>query len=128
MQYLLDTHALLWYFEQSENLPSKVNNLIKDDKNKCAVSIISIYEIALKLNIKKLNIKFDIAQILAATQKEAIEILNIKPSYLFYLTTAQFHHKDPFDKLILSTAIVDEYILLSKDRQFANYNIPVLWE
>lgn len=128
MQYLLDTHTIIWYLEQSENLPSKINNLIKDDEKKRAVSIISLYEIALKLNISKLDIGFSVEQISVLVKEANIEILNIEIRYLQHLSANQFHHKDPFDKLILSTAIVDEYILLSKDRQFSNYNIPVLWE
>jgi PIN domain nuclease of toxin-antitoxin system len=108
MQYLLDTHTLLWYLEDSDKLPSKTNQLIKNESNTCAVSVVSLFEIAIKINIKKLNIGFNVSEIVRLINKEIIDIIPIKTSHVEYLSSNTFHHKDPFDKLILSTAVVDE--------------------
>ena len=57
MQYLLDTHVLLWMFDESDNIPKHTQNIIENINNQCFISIVSLYEIAIKKNIGKLNTK-----------------------------------------------------------------------
>ena len=127
MNLLLDTHCLIYLLEGSDKLPEKIKTVIFSKENNKAISVISLFEIAIKSNIKKLKLSLTIEQIELMLLTTGIDILPVKTSHLGYLSSNQFHHKDPFDKLILSTAVVDEYILLSKDKEFASYNIPVLW-
>ena len=127
MNLLLDTHCLIYLLEGSDKLPEKIKTVIFSKENNKAISVISLFEIAIKSNIKKLKLSLTIEQIELMLLTTGIDIIPVKTSHLQYLSSNQFYHKDPFDKLILSTAVVDEYILLSKDKEFASYNIPVLW-
>jgi PIN domain nuclease of toxin-antitoxin system len=128
MNLLLDTHCLIWFLEGSDKLPENIKTAIFSKENYKVISAISLFEIAIKSNIKKLTLPFTIEQIELMLLTTSIDIIPIKTSHLEYLSSHTFYHKDPFDKLILSTAVVDEYILLSKDKEFSNYNIPVLWD
>lgn len=128
MNLLLDTHCLIWYLEGSQKLPDKIRREIISTNNSKAVSIVSLFEIALKQNIKKIEIPFTIEQIELMLLGANVDVIPIKISHLHYLSKNTFEHKDPFDKYIITTAMVDEYVVLSKDREFTKYNISVLWD
>lgn len=128
MNLLLDTHCLICYLEGSQKLPDKIRREIISPNNSKAVSIVSLFEIAPKQNIKKLEIPFTIEQIELMLLGANVDVIPIKISHLHYLSKNTFEHKDPFDKYIITTAMVDEYVVLSKDREFTKYNVSVLWD
>lgn len=127
MQYLLDTHTLLWFLEDDPQLPEKVKKEIADIDNKCYVSIASLWEIAIKIRLGKLSIKFNFEKFAAYLSDNEIELLPISLEHLLQLLNLDLHHRDPFDRLIIAQAITDNLTILSRDEHFKSYMERVMW-
>lgn len=124
MRLLLDTHMLLWVLEGSPQLSTQASALIRDTANEVFVSVASLVEIAIKTRIGKLDTQrtpTDIAQEMAGVL--AIELLPILPTHLdAYQTVPLFEdHRDPFDRLLLATALAERLTLVSDDSKFSQY-------
>lgn len=106
MKYLLDTHTLIWTLNSPEKLSTLSKTLIEDEKYSCFVSKTSLFEIAIKKNLGKLNFYSSFEDLQEELSTLKIEILEIELDHLeFYLSLPQnLTHKDPFDRLIISTA------------------------
>lgn len=127
MAYLLDTHALLWFLSGNPNLPESIKNLIEDRDQQISVSLVSFWEMAIKLQIGKLKLPESIEDLLVKTQQEHIEIVQLKPQHILTLQTLPLHHRDPFDRILLAQCQSESLTLISKDGQFNAYQIPTIW-
>jgi len=127
MNLLLDTHTLIWFFEGSDELGKNAIQNIENEKNTCFVSIVSIWEIAIKLSIKKMEMKIDFDKLNSLIWENSFELLPIKFEHSKELINLPFHHKDPFDRMIISQAIVEKMPIISKDDNFKNYEIKQIW-
>lgn len=125
--YLLDTNALLFFLYESEKLSEKASEVIYHKDEKISVSIVSMWEIAIKSSIGKLEIKSSISQIVETCEKEQLEILPIKPFHLDEINKLPQIHGDPFDRLIISQAITENLVIITKDGIIPQYNVNVLW-
>lgn len=125
--YLLDTNALLYFLYDSEKLSQKASDIIYHNDAKICVSIVSMWEIAIKSSIGKLQIKSSISKIADTCEKEQFEILPIKPFHLDEIGRLPAVHGDPFDRLIISQAISENLIIVTKDETIPLYNVNVLW-
>lgn len=126
MNYLLDTHALLWFLFDDPQLPQNTKDLICNSE-KIYVSIASLWEITIKRSIGKLNIHYSASDIAKACNEKAISILGIKPIHLDEIMSLPSIHNDPFDRLIISQAKSEGMTLVSRDGKFSGYNIPLYW-
>lgn len=124
--YLLDTHTLLWVLFKEDSLSVNAKKVIIDDTD-IFVSIVSLWEIAIKQSIGKLEINESIESIAQICKNEDFYMLSIKPSHLDYLKTLPQIHGDPFDRLIISQAAVEELVIVTKDTKFSSYGIKTLW-
>lgn len=125
--YLLDTHTLLWYLNNSEQLSDTAKNTINNEKN-VSVSIISFWEIALKKNLGKLKISCSIEELENLCSKKNIKILPINSAHLDKLSNLPPIHNDPFDRLIIAQAIIENLIIITKDKIIPKYEkINVIW-
>lgn len=127
MNYLIDTHVLIWYITDNENLPLKIKKLIEKDNSICYVSIASLWEIAIKYSIGRLDLKGEIGLIFQLIEESGFEILPISINHILRNSNLEFHHNDPFDRLLISQSIHEKLTLISKDQEFSKYNIPVFW-
>ena len=125
--YLLDTNALLFFLYDSEKLSKRASEVIYHNDEKICVSIVSLWEIAIKSSIGKLEIKSSISKIAETCEKEQFDILSIKPFHLDEIGRLPMIHGDPFDRLIISQAIVENLIIITKDGTIPLYNVKVLW-
>lgn len=125
--YLLDTNALLYFLYDSGKLSKKASDIIYHNDEKINVSIVSMWEIAIKSSIGKLEIKSSISKIAETCEKEQFDILSIKPFHLDEIGRLPMIHGDPFDRLIISQAIVENLIIITKDGTIPLYNVKVLW-
>lgn len=125
--YLLDTNALLYFLYDSEKLSEKASEVIYHGNEKISVSIVSMWEIALKASIGKLEIKSSISKIVETCEKEQFSILPIRPFHLDEIGTLPAIHGDPFDRLIVSQAIAENLVIITKDRTMPLYPVRVLW-
>lgn len=127
MKYLLDTHALLWFLNDDPQLPKKVSSQILSNKNKCYLSIASLWEISIKINIGKLTLKMPFEELYDYLFDNDIEVLHISFDHLVVLTSLDLHHRDPFDRLIIAQSKSAELTIISKDANFAHYNADLFW-
>ena len=126
MKLLLDTHILLWYLEGHPNLPETQRQQIEDRRNQVAVSAVSLWEMTIKIAIGKLALMDDLATIESTLLRQGILILPIQTTHLQRLLSLPFHHRDPFDRLIIAQALAEEMTLVSDDAAFAAYPVPLL--
>ena len=119
--YLLDTHTFLWFLNGDDQLSPKANNIIQDISIIKFISIASICEICIKLNLGKLKISFTLAQLKNEILKSGFEILPLDFEQIITLSTLENHHRDPFDRIIISQSIVEKLTIISKDSHFKSY-------
>lgn len=127
MNLLLDTHSLIWFIEGDTKLTPKAIDLIKNIDNTCYISVASLWEISIKISIGKLKIKVPYDNLSELLWKNSIYLLSIKFEHTQKLISLPYYHKDPFDRLIISQAIVEKISIISKDEHFNKYDVKVLW-
>ena len=128
MKILIDTCTFLWFIEDNPKLSSLAKSLIEDDNNEIFLSIISVWEIAIKVSIGKLSITQPVDKFIKAQLKaNDIKLLNIKLQDAFLVSKLLFHHKDPFDRIIISQAITRKLPIVSYDSIFDSYSVSRLW-
>ena len=126
MKVLIDTHILLWFINNDPKLSLKTKVLLQSDID-IAVSIASLWEIAIKLSIGKLTLPGSIEELfpLQLTLNQ-IDLLPIEVRHLQSLSKLPFHHRDPFDRLIIAQALVENIGLVSVDQVFETYGVKLL--
>ena len=127
MKYLLDTHSLIWYFENSPRLPSKTNNIIDDNGNAVAICTVSFWEIAIKISSGKLKLRLSFEEFLDEIRKRNFELLQIREEHLKRLITLPFVHKDPFDRLLVATALAENLTIITADDNIHKYDVQWFW-
>ena len=124
--YLLDTHALLWFLDKSENLSKKALSKITSDK-KVYVSVVSLWEIAIKRSIKKLDINKNSSELKKICESERIEILPLLETHIDLINSLPFLHSDPFDRMLVAQAQAENLTIITKDSKIKLYDVKVLW-
>lgn len=128
MKLLLDTHTFIWFIEGNEKLSTEIKKLIESTNNQRFLSIASLWEMTIKTSLGKLYLYSDLNLLVKEhIYGNAIDILPIKTPTLTILQNLPFYHKDPFDRLIISQALADDLILLSKDEIFQSYQVNCHW-
>ena len=127
MMYLLDTNALLFFLYDSGKLSKRASDIIYHSDERINVSIVSMWEIAIKSSIGKLEIKSSISKIAETCENEQFDILPIKPFHLDEIGQLPAIHGDPFDRLIISQAVSENLVIITKDGTIPMYNVEVLW-
>ena len=107
MRYLLDTHALIWFYEDSSELPQKIKETVLLDSNEKYICSASLWEIAIKVNLGKLKISFTFDELINDIRIRNFHILQIEDGYLNGLSSLPFIHKDPFDRMLISAALAE---------------------
>ena len=125
--YLLDTHALLWFLFNDEQLSERARNIIINNKGRVFASIISLWESAIKIRINKLNFKYNPNDIMILSRKESITILNISVVQINETINLPLIHRDPFDRLLIAQAKVEDMTLVTCDRYIPQYPIRTVW-
>lgn len=127
MQYLLDTHTILWVQSKDDNLSKKAKEIIENTENQCYVSIASLWEMAIKVTTKKLTIAIGFKNFYNYLISNHFKVLSINQLHLNILISLPFHHKDPFDRLLISQAITENLTLISADQHFKSYPVNLIW-
>ena len=128
MRLLLDTHTLLWFALTVPQLSGTGIALIMDPDNEKLVSPASYWEIAIKISIKKYTLSKPYEVFMEeAIDKNGFGYLHIEPKHTAALTTLPFHHKDPFDRLLIAQAMTEGIPIVSSDTMLDSYPIKRLW-
>jgi PIN domain nuclease of toxin-antitoxin system len=128
MQLLLDTHVFLWWVDDAPDLTRKARQAISDPKNECFVSVVSAWEMAIKLSLGKLRlqqaIESFVAEQLAANR---FRLLNLELRHIGQTVSLPFHHRNPFDRLLIAQALQENLSVVTADRIFAQYECHRVW-
>lgn len=126
--FLLDTHALLWAIDGSERLSTTGRRILADEHSDLAVSIVSLWEIALKHQAGKLQLGMQLNRFFELIfEQSAWRVLPVAPGHLLALCGLPMLHKDPFDRMLVAQAKADGLTLLTVDPAMARYGVPVAW-
>ncbi len=128
MNLLIDTHAVIWFITKDSRLPESTLKLMKTPENKCFVSIASLWKIAIKFSLGRLELHTELSKIFGIIAKTGFEILPITIGQILINAELPFHHNDPFDRIIIAQAISEKLKIVSKDGLFQNYNVNLVWE
>ena len=127
MKYLLDTHTLLWYFEDSPKLPGAVAVIIENTQTPKYISVASMWEFTIKRSLGKLDFDGGVDAFWRMSEENGFFVLPIAKSYLVASANLPFLHRDPFDRLLVATAIVENLTILSADDNIRKYGIKCVW-
>jgi PIN domain nuclease of toxin-antitoxin system len=117
--YLLDTHIFLWWLEDSDRLKKDLKDIIADSKNEIYISSVSIWEIAIKSSLGKLDIEASLDDIIGRC---GFKELKISAKCAVGIKNLPRHHNDPFDRMLISQAINHNLVLISVDRYIKKYD------
>ena len=128
MRLLLDTCTLLWFLTNDPKLTATAKAALADPANERWLSPISLLEIAIKIRIRKLPLPAPYAAMFTSVlTANHIRLLPLEPQHIEPLTILPLHHRDPFDRLIAVTALVEKMTLVSADAAFDLYGLTRLW-
>ena len=126
MRLLIDTHVLIWFLEGNKLLSKPHRQIISDSQNDVLVSIASLWEIAVKISLGKLTLAKPLADVIKQIAVENIEVLPILPKHTLRVSTLPFHHRDPFDRIIVAQSQIENLPIVTNDIEFSHYGIKLL--
>ena len=127
MQYLLDTHAFLWFVNGDSQLSDKARLIIEDPMNERYVSIASFWEMAIKLKLGKLALDMSFKELYKEVRKNGFNLLPITIAHTEKTLILDLHHRDPFDRILISQAMVDKLTIITADTKFHHYKVKQTW-
>jgi PIN domain nuclease of toxin-antitoxin system len=127
MSYLLDTHTLIWWATTPESLSPRVRAILEDENLPSVISVANIWELHLKLRTGKLKLSLSLEELVARFDNLGVQYLPITTPHVIELQNIPEHHRNPFDRILIAQAIVEQMTLLSKDSIFAQYPVKVVW-
>jgi PIN domain nuclease of toxin-antitoxin system len=128
MRAILDTNSFLWFISGNDELSNAAKTFISDLNNELVLSTASLWEIAIKVSIGKLELLQSYEKLIPQQLEENdIGILSITLKHLSKLIDLPFHHRDPFDRLIIAQALMEEIPVISSDGIFSEYPVKLIW-
>ena len=119
MRLLADTHVLIWWLSDSPELPAAMREAIAGPRNEVVASVASLIEIAVKRSLGKLRIRALDRDFL---ESQGVDILPITAEHASALEDLPWHHRDPFDRILVAQAKVEDLVFLTADRKLADYD------
>ncbi len=128
MKILIDTHALLWLLEDAPQLSGRAREAFLDTGAQLYFSAASYWEICIKLSIGKLELADGWEKIIAREmRRNEIRWLALEPAHMQGVVGLAWHHRDPFDRLLIAQALHESMAVLTADRHFLAYGVEVIW-
>jgi len=127
MDIILDTHAVIWFFEDNKRLSKTAIDTIYNLENMIYVSSASVWELAIKLSTGKLVFDGGIENFIETIYKNEFELLGISPKHIKMVAVLPFIHRDPFDRMIVAQAIAEDMAIMTVDENVVKYEIMSIW-
>jgi PIN domain nuclease of toxin-antitoxin system len=128
MRILLDTHTFLWFFAGSPQLSARARSVIEDPSTEPLLSMASLWEMAIKISLGKLSIGAQFATFITAqVQRNGIGLLGVTLDHTAHIISLPFHHRDPFDRLLVAQAVVEQLPIVSADSILSSYPVTRIW-
>ena len=127
MRALLDTHVVLWATSEPDRLNEPVRTILENNSNELYFSVAGVWELAIKVAHRKLRLPGDLRRwVTKRMQRTRITLLSIESHHVFALAELPYHHRDPFDRMIIAQAIAEKLTLVTADRILTRYDVPVV--
>ena len=128
MKLLLDTHTFIWWDSEPAKLSASALSACQDQANTLILSVVSVWEIQIKSQLGKLKLNMPLSEIIQSQrQMNNVQILTVELDHVLELQNLPYHHKDPFDRLLIAQANVEDVLLVSGDSVFSEYPINLIW-
>ncbi len=128
MDVLVDTHALIWMSSQPHRLSPRTRALLEDETNAVSASMLSFWEIAIKISLGKLDLGVDwMGELQGFMRENAVSSIPLRPEHCTTLASLPFLHRDPFDRMLIAQALSEKLILISRDGSLSGYEVEVVW-
>lgn len=128
MNCLIDTHAFLWWITDSPRLSERAHTVLGDGRNAVFFSAASGWEIAIKSGLGKLRLPDDPARYIPdQLRKNNVEPLPVQLYHTLHVSSLPLHHRDPFDRLLVSQSILEKLPILTSDEVFQAYEVETIW-
>ncbi|MCU1289068.1 MAG: PilT protein domain protein [Acidobacteria bacterium] len=127
MNLLLDTHIFIWSQIAVKKLSAQKLQALKDNQNILFLSLASVWEIQIKIQIGKFNFPKPLSDVIKEQQTvNNLQILPITAEHIYHLENLPLHHKDPFDRLLIAQSIVEDYTIVTDDANFSSYSVNLI--
>ncbi len=127
MKLLLDSHTFIWSYSERHKLSPAATTEILSVSNQLFLSLVSIWEIQIKIQAGKFTFNRPFVDVIAQQQEvNGLSLLPINLSHVIELENMPLYHKDPFDRLLIAQAIVEDMTIVSSDEDFAQYQVSLL--
>jgi PIN domain nuclease of toxin-antitoxin system len=128
VRILVDSNALLWAVGDSPKLSASANQILTDPETSGLISLASIWEIAIKHHTGRLPLPETPPLLFERLVRDLeLSVLPIELAHIFIAASLPLHHRDPFDRMLIAQAIIEEVPILSADRHLSRYPVQVLW-
>ena len=127
MKLLLDTHIFIWWVDQPEKLSPAALSALEDEANELLLSVASVWEMQIKIQLGKLKLSLPLKELV--TNQQETNDLTVSPvalTHVLALDALPFHHKDPFDRLLIAQSISEGFTVVTADSQFSAYSLKLL--
>lgn len=125
-RYLIDTHCWLWWHIEPSKLTQNLFRLIEDEDNEIFFSVISAWEITINFKLQKLNLPLPPEKYIPKRlQSSFMDILPVHLEHVLQTGKLPHHHKDPFDRLLIAQASVENLTIMTHDTQFSAYDVTL---
>ena len=123
MSYLLDTHTFIWWIEDNLNLSYQSKQIISNPNNLIFVSAVNTWEITIKKSLGKLNVPGNLEEIIYQC---GFDVLPITIKHTLFIENLDKYHDDPFDRLLISQAIIENLTIITRDEKIIKYKVPYI--
>jgi PIN domain nuclease of toxin-antitoxin system len=127
MRQLIDTHVFIWYVRGDERLSQSAKDAIEHPDADNLVSIASLWEMAVKTSLGKLDLGKPFDQVYIDLDNNGFQVLPIEFAHLKQVSALPFLHRDPFDRLLIAQALVEKISLISADDSMGQYSLDLIW-
>jgi len=128
MNLLLDTHTFIWWADEPEKLSADALQALEDENNHLLFSLVSVWEMQIKIQLGKMQLSLPLKDLIESQeQANELKVLPVTREHIFALDSLPFHHKDPFDRLLIAQGMVENAIIVSGDPKLSTYPVTLLW-
>jgi PIN domain nuclease of toxin-antitoxin system len=128
MRVLIDTHVLIWWTGDINQLSPLVRDMLADPQTEPVLSIASIWEMQIKISLDKLSLQIDLPTLVEnEMDRNSFVLLPIELKHIYRLNDLPLHHKDPFDRLLISQSVMETMPIISIDEKFDAYGVQRFW-
>jgi len=127
-RFLLDTQAFLLAADPTAHFSSKIRALLLSTENFLYLSLVSVWEMQIKIGLKKLSLPVGLPEaIQAGVSQLGIELLPLQVEHIYQLSDLPLHHRDPFDRLLIAQALCEKLTIIGGDSAFDKYKVDRIW-